>query len=90
MFEPKMIFGPNDWLASTRQEKGMSLKAYAEDPEIHWYEQKRNTIYIFILDDSIEDELTDKYLEYCKAFYHGLPIKMIKPGMDILEKQADG
>ena len=40
----------------------------------------KNTIYIFIIDDSINDELANLYLMYCQAFYSGLPVKLVKPG----------
>ena len=50
----------------------------------------KNTIYIFIIDDSINDELANLYLMYCQAFYSGLPVKLVKPGTQITETGRDG
>ena len=46
----------------------------------HYLPTGKNTIYIFIIDNTISDELCDLYLQYCRAFYSGLPVKLIKQG----------
>ena len=64
------------------------MKTYQRGgPNITWINPKaRGTIYLFVIDNSIEDATLDKFKLYCEAFYHGLTIKMVKPGDKIQEK----
>jgi len=78
LFTPKTIFDEDDWLASVN-EKGQTFVSYKNDKQINWVKPgTKNIIYVFILDETIQK--TDVYLEYCKAFYEGMTVKMIKPG----------
>lgn len=90
-FPQKMVYGPNDWLV-TQKEAGQDLKRYTQGgPDINWHNPKANSkILLFIIDDTINDELANLYLMYCKAFYYGLKVELIKPGSKIKEAQRNG
>jgi len=45
---------------------------------------------LFIIDDTISDDLAERFKLYCTAFYQGLPVKLVKPGQKIKEVQRNG
>ena len=79
LFTPKR-FLPGDWLA-TQKERGQSFKVYKQGgPDISWSNSRYNTIILFFIDDTISPEHMKNYEEYCKAFYTGCNVKVLRPG----------
>ena len=91
LFMPKLVVKGSDWL-DCMEEKGQTIEQYSKSgPEIFWLNpQKANTIYLFIIDDSIDVETGEKFKRYCQAFYHGIQVKLVRPGDEIKQKLANG
>lgn len=72
-FMPKTVFTSSDWL-KTQRENGQDIATYKRGgPEIQWHNPIRaGTIYLFVIDDSIDDETLAKFKLYTEAFYHGV------------------
>ena len=87
MFTPKFVYTPSDWLVF-RKERGQDIKLYRQGgPDISWHDPRRgSTIYLFIIDESISESMQEQFKIYCQAFYHGVNVKVVKPGSNIKEK----
>lgn len=71
---------PGDWLA-TQKERGQSYSVYKQGgPDIGWVNDRYNTIVLFFLDESISPEHMGNYEAYCKAYYTGCNVKVLRPG----------
>lgn len=79
LFTPKR-FLPGDWLDS-KKERGQSFKLYKQGgPDIGWSNARYNTIVLFFMDDTISSEHMANYEQYCKAYYTGCNVKVLRPG----------
>jgi hypothetical protein len=78
LFEPKKILGSSDWLAC-QKESGQSFDKY----DIHTTKNpvtiKRNKIYIFVIDPTIDQEFLNSLKLYCEAFYTGMVVELMLP-----------
>ena len=89
-FKPKQVDTSHDWLV-TQDEAGQDIKSYSESKKVKWLNPRgQGTIYIYFIDDSIPDELAQKFLKYCQAFYHGIPVKAIRAGDQIKKADSNG
>ena len=55
---------------------------YAQSNHINPVNGKRNKIYIFVIDPSIQPDFLEKLKIYCQAFYTGMAIEIMKPEVD--------
>ncbi len=87
IFEPKKVHCSMDWL-KTQNESGQDLGRYSNGgPGISWLNPKlQNTIYLFVIDDSITDAQSEQFLLYCKAFYTGIRVELLKAGAKLYEE----
>ena len=51
-----------------------------EGPDIGWTNPRYNTIILFFMDDTIAPEHMASYEAYCKAYYTGCNVKVLRPG----------
>lgn len=80
MFLPKTVQSKDDWLASVK-EAGQPFKKYKQGgPNIAWSNKRCNTVVLYFLDDSIEQEMRDSLQLYAQAFFHGCQIAVWLPG----------
>ena len=57
------------------------MNSYANDNSIKQLNQDgQETIYLFLIDDSLPFELAEMFKRYCEAFYYGVPVKLLRPG----------
>ena len=57
-FQPKQVDGANDWLM-TQREAGQGIEEYERARNVKKIDPRgQGTIYLFIVDDSIPEELT--------------------------------
>eukprot|EP00354_Favella_ehrenbergii_P001636 CAMPEP_0170459582 /NCGR_PEP_ID=MMETSP0123-20130129/6222_1 /TAXON_ID=182087 /ORGANISM="Favella ehrenbergii, Strain Fehren 1" /LENGTH=80 /DNA_ID=CAMNT_0010724215 /DNA_START=304 /DNA_END=546 /DNA_ORIENTATION=- len=49
---------------------------------------RQNNIYLAVLDESIDDRLAGKFQAYAEAFFHGVPVKLFRPGAKLKEKPS--
>ena len=81
--KPKKVRGPDDWLKTVR-ESGQDIARYkGGDPEINWQHSRCNKIYLFIIDNSITEEIQDKLLRLATAQFHGMDVKLLKAGQKL-------
>ena len=87
LFQPKMVVTSADWL-ETQPERGQDIKRYKEGgPNINWHSPIRaNTIYLYIIDESIDVETGQKFQRYCEAYFYGVKVKLVRPGSKIKQK----
>ena len=86
-----MVYTMDDWL-ETRKERGQTVKTdKSGGPEIAWLNPRRQgTIYLFVIDESIDDATAQLLVKYCEAFYAGVAVKLVRPGSKIKEKLPNG
>ena len=86
-----MIFGKDDWLVD-HLEVGQEVKRYQQGgPLISWHDPRvGSTIFFFVIDDTLSDEVIGKLILYCQAFFHGLKVELVKPGKKVKETQRNG
>ena len=58
LFQPAMVKSAKDFDEKYNKERGETLKRYAQGgPGITWHNSRNSTIYILVIDETIEDEL---------------------------------
>jgi len=79
LFEPKRIYNGGDWLAS-HKEKGQTYGMYQGSKYVNYVTPKKNTIYLFLLNDDISKDRIDTLVRYTLAFYTSMNVKILRPG----------
>ena len=86
--QPKMVCGASDWL-KTQNETGQTIAQYQQGgPNITWMSARQNVIYLFIIDNSIDEETCNKMRQYTEAFYLGCPVKLVRQGQQIYSQKS--
>merc|ERR1712183_636840 len=83
LFQPKQVFAADNWLYIHSKDKGQPFKKYKFTP----VSPMQKTIYIFQMDSNVCEKTLAKQVEYCKAYFFGLHVKLLKPG-DVIPGQA--
>ncbi|TNV76605.1 hypothetical protein FGO68_gene6121 [Halteria grandinella] len=78
LFQPKTIKKSDDWLAC-HEEKGQTFQGFKDSKTRNKTSKERNTIYLYIVDEMIDDDFKQMLLAYCKAFYHGMQVNLMEP-----------
>ena len=85
MFVPKKVKSKHDWLGEHR-ENGQSIKTYLQGgPDIAWLNKIRDTIFVFVLDQKLEEHLELLIKEYVEAFFLGSKVEVVSPGGKLKE-----
>ncbi len=83
-----MVCGPSDWL-KTQNETGQTIAQYQQGgPNITWMSARQNVIYLFIIDNSIDEATCNLMRQYTEAFYLGCPVKLVRPGQQIYSQKS--
>lgn len=86
--QPKMVCGPSDWL-KTQNESGQTIAQYQQGgPNINWMSARQNVIYLFIIDNSIDEATCNLMKQYTEAFYLGCPVKLVRPGQQVFSQKV--
>mmetsp|Transcript_39644 Transcript_39644/g.51954 ORF Transcript_39644/g.51954 Transcript_39644/m.51954 type:complete len:364 (+) Transcript_39644:43-1134(+) len=89
-FPVKQVHTSSDWLM-TQSERGQEIRDYAAGNCVQWLNPAgRGTIYLFMIDNTISEEDTAKFKAYCEAYFHGVPVKVVRPGSKICETMRNG
>lgn len=75
-FERMVITDPGEWIPATQQDS-QNFDGYKVCSFNELY-QDRCTIYIQPLDSSVTQEFLAKCKLFCEAYYHGLPVEVLK------------
>ncbi len=85
--QPKMVCGASDWL-KTQTESGQTIAQYQQGgPNITYMTPRKNVIYLFIIDNSIDEATGNLMKQYTEAFYLGCPVKLVRPGQQIFSEK---
>ena len=85
LWTPKKIYSSNDWLV-TQKETGQTPKRYAQGgPLINWMDKRCSTITLFLIDDTIDEETSEKMRKYTEAYFYGCKIKLVRQGDKVIE-----
>ena len=77
---PKKVMTDSDWLHCNK-EVGQPIKRYMNgSPDINWLNSRNNKLILLVIDDSISEETQQKLLTFCKAFYTGVNVTLVRPG----------
>ena len=83
LFQPKSVCSDGDWLV-TQQEPGQTFQTYQQGgPQINFTTATQKTIYLFFIDDSIDEPSGELFKAYCEAFFLGCPVRLVRPGQAI-------
>ena len=78
IFLPKSITHKTDWLV-THKESGQTVQRYSQGgPNINWVNQRNKTIYVLPIDESVDIKQLKFKLQYVKAFFMGIQVKLLK------------
>ena len=89
LFEPKQVYSSLDWLAS-HKEPGQTPTEYRNSPKVRWCSEEKNCIFLFLIDNSIDQESAHQFQLYTSAYFHGLEVKVIKGGDEIPYQTEQG
>ena len=84
-----MVYRSIDWLSEYR-EAGQTIETFKQGaPWINWYSPlRKNTLYFYIMDEGIEEDLAAKLQFYLEAFFPGVLLKLVRPGYKIRDSTS--
>ena len=63
------------------------MKRYSQGgPNISWVDKRTNTIMLFLIDDSIDEETGNMMKLYCEAYFLGCKVQLVRPGDELSEQ----
>lgn len=86
LYGPKEIVNSSDWLVC-HKENGQTFKEFLQKPDRNEVTKQRNKIYLLIADEKIDADFQAKLLKYCKAFYTGMEVELMKHSGEEFMKQ---
>ena len=90
LWTPKLVHTSADWLV-TQKEGGQPLENYLEGgPDIAWINSRYNQIILFLIDDTIGEEMGKAMKLYCEAYFLGCTITLVRPGDKLTETTRGG
>ena len=90
LFTPKAVCGEGDWLV-TQREAGQTIQDFQQGgPLIRMLDRVQKVIYLFLIDDSIDDQTGEHLKLYCEAFFLGVEVRLVRAGSVFQDKDSQG